>query len=718
MNRGWAFAVAICASLAAALGGAAMAGAAEAENPSIPDIPVLLRADTMKYDRELGIVTASGNVEVSQEDRVLLADTVSYNQREDILTASGNITILEPTGEVLFAEHLELTGDLKDGIIEDLRLLLSDSARVAAAGGRRSAGNLLVMRNAVYSPCNLCQEDPTRPPLWQLKAIKVVHDKRTKNIEYKDAWLEFAGVPVAYTPYLSQPDPSVKRRTGFLAPSFGSSSDLGFVLRTPYFVDIAPNMDATVSPILTTKGGGGAAGEYRHRLMDGEIDSSGSVVVDSEDEVRGHLFSEGRFHIDDTWRGGFDIERATDDTYLRRYEFSGERTLTSRLFAEGYRHRNYFAANAYAFQGLREDDDPGQTPLVMPMIDFNHVGEADRYGGRTSLDANLLALSRAEGTDSRRLSLEAGWRLPHVDSSGAIFELSSSLRGDLYHVNGLDRDEPQGRFSGITGRLVPRAALEGRFPVSRQQGTISQVIEPVVQFVVSPFGGNPNDVPNEDSRDFEFDDTNLFTANRFVGFDRVEGGPRVNYGVKWGVFGGTHGSTTLVIGQSYRFKTDDTFEQGSGLEDNASDVVAKLHVAPGSHLDIMYRTQLDDDNLEARRNELNLRLGPSALRLSADYLFFNGQQSSGFPDREEINFALNAQLTRRWRSKVSVVNDLDNEDGGLRSAGLSLTYEDECFVFSASAKRTFFQDRDLRPTDSVLLRLTFKTLGDVQTAVQ
>ena len=718
MNRGWAFAVAAYAFLAASLAAAPTARAAEAESSNIPDIPVLLRADAMNYDRELGIVTASGNVEVSQEDRVLLADTISFNQREDVLTASGNITIMEPTGDVLFAEHVELTGDLKDGIIEDLRVLLSDSARIAAAGGRRSGGNLLDMRNAVYSPCNLCPEDPTRPPLWQIKAAEVVHDQRTKNIEYKDAWLEFSGVPVAYTPYLSQPDPTVKRRTGFLVSGFGSSSDRGFVLRTPIFVDIAPNMDATVTPILTTKEGGGAAGEYRHRLTDGEMEFSGSIVVDSEDEVRGHLFSEGRFDIDETWRGGFDIERATDDTYLRRYDFSGERTLTSRLFVEGFRRHNYFGANAYAFQGLREDDDPGQTPLVLPMIDFNHVGEADRYGGRTSLDANLLALSRSQGTDSRRLSLEAGWRLPHVDPSGAVFELSTSLRGDLYHVNSLDRGDAQGKFSGITGRVVPQAALEGRFPVSRRRGAVSQVIEPVVQFVVSPFGGNPNEVPNEDSQDFEFDDTNLFTTNRFVGFDRVEGGPRVNYGVKWGVFGRTRGSTTLVIGQSYRFKADDTFEQGSGLEDNASDVVAKLHVSPGSELDIMYRTRLDNDNLEARRNEINMRLGPPALRLSADYLFFDGQRSSGFTEREEINFALNAQLTRRWRSSVSAVRDLSNENGGLRSAGLSLTYEDECLVFSANARRTFFQDRDLTPTDSVFVRLSFKTLGDVQTAVQ
>jgi len=714
MNKGWAFAIATYAILAASLAATPTAGAAGAE---FNDIPVLLRADTMNYDRELGIVTARGNVEVSKENRVLLADTISFNQRDDVLTASGNITIMEPTGDVLFAEHVELTGDLKNGVIEDLRALLSDSSRIAAAGARRSGGDLLEMRNAVYSPCKLCREDPTRPPLWQIKATKIVRDNRTKNIEYENAWLEFAGVPIAYTPYLSQPDPTVKRRTGFLAPGFGSSSDLGVVLKTPIFVDIAPNMDATLTPTLTSKGGIGGAGEYRHRLADGSVNISGSVISGSEDGVRGHLFSEGRLDFNETWRGGFDIERATDDTYLRRYNFSGEGALTSHLFAEGFRHRNYIGANAYAFQGLRKDDDPGQAPLLLPMLDFNHVGEADPYGGRTSLNANFLSLSRSEGTDSRRLSLEAGWLLPSIDSSGAVFELSTSLRGQLYQEDGQDRGNAQGKFSGATGRVIPQAAVEGRFPVFRRQGTVSQIIEPIVHLVVSPFGGNPNKIPNEDSQDFEFDDTNLFTTNRFTGLDRVESGPRVNYGVKWGLHGDSGGSTTFVIGQSYRFKADDTFEEGSGLEDNGSDVVAKLHVSPGNALEIMYRTRLAKDSLEARRNEINLQLGPPSLRLSADYLFFDGQQSSGFIEREELSFAVKAQLTRHWRSTVSAINDLNTDTGGLRSTKLSLTYEDECFVFTANAARTFFQDRDLTPASSVLIRLTFKTLGDAQAAV-
>lgn len=687
-----------------------------AQAPEIPDIPILLRANEIRYDRELGIVTASGRVEVSQAERVLLADSISYNQKEDVITASGNVTLLEPSGDVLFANYMQVTGDMKDGIIRDLRVRLSDNSRVAAAGGRRSGGQTLDMRKAVYSPCALCPDDPEDPPLWQVKAQQVLHDTRTHDVEYKDAWLEIEGVPVAYTPYLSHPDPTVRRRTGFLAPSFGSSSDLGFLLRTPFFWDIDAQKDATITPLVSTGGSVGAVGEYRHRLMDGEYDLTASVVNDPDGDVRGHLSGEGRYEFDETWRGGFDVERSTDDTYLRRYGFHSERTLTSRLFAEGFRRRNYFAANAFAFQGLQQNDDPGQTPLVLPLVEYNHVGEPDRLGGRTNIDANLLALTRTEGTDTRRLSLDAGWKLPHIDSSGLVFELSADLRGDVYHVNSLDREDGT-EFTGVSGRFLPQAALLASYPLVRARGGIAQVLEPKVQFVASPYGGNPDTIPNEDSQDLEFDDTNLFTTNRFTGLDRIETGPRINYGIEWGIFGRGGGRTSVVIGQSYRLKDDDTFPDDSGLGERLSDIVASLHAAPGEHFDLIYRTRLDKSNLEARRNEALLQVGPPSLRLGASYLFFDRQRGTGFPDRQEISASLAAQLTRYWRTRGSIVRDLA-DDGGLRSLGLAFIYEDECFEFWADARRTFFQDRDLEPTDSVIVRLVFKTLGDIETSVR
>ena len=220
----------------------------------------------------------------------------------------------------------------------------------------------------------------------------------------------------------------------------------------------------------------------------------------------------------------------------------------------------------------------------------------------------------------------------------------------------------------------------------------------------------------DDSVDVEFDDANLFVSNRFAGFDRVEGGPRVNYGVKWGVFGAGGGSTSVLVGQSFRFRKDSTFQSGTGLEKNLSDVVARIQVSPNKNLDLTYRTRLDSEDLSPARNEVALSAGVPALQLSADYVKFEREAGSEFGGREEVSGGVRMQLDRFWRTSLSGRYDL--EDGGnLRRLGLNLTYECECFVFSATITRSFFEDRDLKPDDAIILRLTFKTLGDVQTGI-
>jgi len=687
------------------------------EAPIHPDLPILLTADEMSYDTARGIVTARGNVEVSHDDRVLIANQMAYNQGSDLLTATGDVILMEPTGDVIFAHHMELTGNLKDGIIEDLRVILSDRSRFAANGARRSGGNELEMSRVVYSPCKLCPNEPTRPPLWQLKANKVLHDKGRQTIEYSDVWLELAGIPIAYSPYLSHPDPTVKRRSGFLAPRIVGSSRLGIMTQTPYFLNINPSSDLTVTPSYASKEGPLLAGEYRHHLQNGRVLLETSITQDSETDVRGHIKSEGRFDLNDTWRWGFNANGASDDTYLRTYGYGSESTLTTRFFSEGFRKRNYMAFNSYAFQGLRESDDTGETPFVLPMVDYNHVGEPDRLGGRPSLDVNLLALTRTSGMDTRRLSVKGGWRLPYVGPMGDVYALSTTLTGGLYHVDGLVRSGKTGTHSGFNGRLVPQLALDWRYPLVREEEEAYQLLEPIISTVVSPYGGNPDTVPNEDSLDFEFDATNLFSTNRFPGLDRIEGGPRINYGLKWGVFGRGGGTSTVLIGQSLRAKKDDTFVSGSGLEDQFSDIVSRVEIHPSNIFNFVYRARWNKDNLAARRNEVDVSAGPRSLRLNAGYLYFAAQENSGFAPREELSVALAAQLSRYWRSRISGIRDMTG-DGGMLSAGMGLTYEDECLVFTSELARTFFRDRDITPTDAIMFRVTFKTLGEIATAVQ
>ncbi|MDP6475461.1 MAG: LptA/OstA family protein, partial [Alphaproteobacteria bacterium] len=228
---------------------------------------VVMNADTLTYDEAQGLVSAAGNVEIAQGERLLIADSVTYDESRDIMTASGNVTLIEPGGEVMFADYLELSDEMRDGVIRNLRILLAEDTRIAANHARRSGGNRTEMSKAVFSPCKLCPLHPEEVPLWQIKAVRVVHDQQARDIAYYDAWLEMFGIPVLYTPYFEHPDPTVRRRSGFLAPTYGSSSTLGVQLTTPYFWNIAPHRDLTFKPKFTTDEGVVWGAEYRERIL-------------------------------------------------------------------------------------------------------------------------------------------------------------------------------------------------------------------------------------------------------------------------------------------------------------------------------------------------------------------------------------------------------------------------------------------------------------------
>ena len=679
------------------------------------DIPIAFSADELSIDHTLATVTARGRVEVNHRERTLFADTIFYDQNADVLTATGNITLLEPGGDVIFARRMEITGDLRDGVVSDIGVILSDSSLLAARDGSRS-GDDLNLRNAVYSPCRLCKEDPERPPLWQIKAVRVVHDKSRKTVRYSDAWVELLGIPVLYTPYLSHPDPTVERESGLLAPQFGASSDLGFTAKVPYFQVINTQSDATITPVYYTKSGPALEVAYRHRFFDGEAHLNGSILTDDKKGIRGHFHADARFDLDRTWRWGFEATLVSDDNYLRQYNFPvPDDTLTTRPYIEGFRGQNYTRIEAIHFRGLQSDDNIDETPLVLPMASFHHVGQTDRFGGQFVLDADIVSLMRAKGTDSTRVSLHPGWQNRYISPGGGVYGLSLNLKGDLYYTKDQDVVGETTGLDGVAGRLFPQAKIDWRLPLVRQGRTIYQIVEPIVSVVLAPNGSNPPDIPNEDSLDPVFSEVSLFNANRFAGTDRVDSGSRVDYGLHWGLVGKNNGRTDILIGQSIRFRDSTAFAAGSGLENRVSDFVGRLSAAPTPYLNIDYRTQFNTSKALFRRNEVLAKIGIPAFSIRADYRQIDALGSNEFMGRKDISLGFSSQLSRTWHLSGSALHDLAN--GETRDFDLGLVYEDECFIVATSLNRSFFRDRDLTPTDTIMVRISLKTLGDFQASV-
>jgi LPS-assembly protein len=714
--------------------GVATAAPGQAQAPTTKDEkqPVLLSADQVTFDEQQGLVTARGNVELSQNLRTMRADAITYNRRTKVVTATGNIRIVEPSGDILFADYAELTDDMRDAFVENLRVLMTDNARIAGNEAERRGERILRINRGVYSPCELCPTDPTRPPLWQIRAVRIVHDKEEHEVRYKDAVLEMFGVPVAYTPYLSQPDATVDRKTGFLTPLVGVSSELGIFIRPRYYIDIAPDQDATVEVGGFSKQGLLLGGEYRKRFERGSLTLSGSgtqgelpngldnPAAPREKKMRGHLFAKGLFEIDEAWRAGFDVRRASDETYLRKYYDFREDFLTSRAFVEGFRGRNYAAVNAYSWQDLRYRN-PVEEPIVGPLAVYSALGEpGSLFGGRWSLDSGFLSLYRNTGTSTRRFHVQPGWRREVVSNIGFVTTFDLSVLVSAHNASHYDRPDTAPIERGPTSRfrLFPQGQVTVRYPFVRYGESSQQLVEPIVAFSAAPRATNDPAIPNEDSLDVEFDQANLFMPNRFAGIDRLEGGMRVTYGLRTAIYGNRQGSASLFLGQSYRFNRDTTFPAGSGLEERRSDYVGRLDLSPAPWLDVNYGFRVDQESLRVRRHSLTASAGAPVLRLSTAYTYLD-QTTDRFAvqrsELEQASIGISSQFAPRWSVGINHIQSLRPAPGPRATLGV-LTYQDECFTFQTIARRDFTNVvGDVKDGNTLYFRLVFKNLGEFRT---
>jgi LPS-assembly protein len=678
--------------------------------------PVTFTAGEVVYDENRDLVIARGGVEAWQGDRVLRAQEVTFHRATGRATARGDVVLMEPDGQVFFANEAELTEDLRDGVIRDLRALLAEGGRLAATGAVRSGGRVTEMARAVYSTCNSCRENPERAPLWQLRADRVIHDEQEKIVEYFDATMQIAGVPVMYFPYFWHADPSVKRKSGLLFPDFGLSSFLGTFYRHPYYWVISPSSDATIAPMITSKKGAVLFGEYRKRFNSGFATAGGSFTYDpDETRWRGYGTSTGRFSIDDTWRAGWDVQRVSDKDYLRRYRVGVNEALTvltSTPFVEGFGQRFYVRGDANFYQGLASETVQRRTPMVLPRIYGEMFDVEDGFGGLWRGDFGVFATTRSSGTDTRRLASQLGWSMPFVGAAGDLWTVEANLDMLGYQVGGNPASTPvPGGETGTYGRAHPQVALTWRWPLLRPGGSWgSQLIEPILQAVAGPNTGNDPAIPNEDSVDLEFTDAYLFGFNRFPGRDRLDGGLRVNAGLRgaWFIEGVT---VEGLFGQAWRARADDLYPEGSGLEGRRSDYVARLSVAPTRYLTFSYRTRLDRDDFSGQLNDVSATFGAAGRYITLSYLTAPAQPTALQPrDRREIGGTLSGRIYGNWSGFVGARRDLENEAMVQSYAGLR--YEDECFAFVATYLRRFDQTATDDAGTDLVFKIVFKTVGE------
>ena len=727
-------------------------------------LPMNVQGDQLVYDTAGKRVVARGNVEIFYNDYILTADEVIYDQSAGTLTAIGNVTLKEPQGNIVRADRYTLTDDFRDGFVQSLSVVTKDDTKISAERATRREGNVTEFQNGKFTPC---KSDGNTPPLWCISAARIIHDKEAATISYQDAYFEIFGQPVFYLPYFQHADPSVKRKSGFLAPEFGQSSNLGFITGIPYYFALAPNADFTFTPLYLSEQGVLWKGEWRHRLENGQysveiagIDQngnnlSGTAAQNQElDGWRGSVETKGLFSLSSWWKFGWDATLESDDEFRRFYKLDSI-LLTDRVnqvFLTGQSDHNYFSAKLYHFGGLLLSDNAQSESYTHPIIDHNYVFADPILGGELKWDTNLLSFTRVDGATQfaastptlvgdqsiNRVTTELKWRRRFTDTIGITYTPFANLRGDAYQFDNFTDPEsvvlnPDGTVntsslvsSDTTFRGIAAGGATVSYPWVANTASASHIIEPIGQIIARQESVTQRRLPDEDARSLVFDDTNLFEVSKFSGLDRTEMGTRVNAGLQYTFQANNGGYARFLAGQSFHLSGDNVYANPgrddagnfvysptSGLETSRSDYVLGAYVAPTDSFRLISQSRFNESDLALRREDVGAQVTYGPFMVSTTYAYAAEDPELGVKtSQQDIYTTALVRLTDNWSIGGGVRYDID-ESRTLQDS-FQLKYADECFVLTATYSELYYNSATIDDDRTLLLRFELKHLGEFQ----
>ncbi|MBE0454085.1 LPS-assembly protein LptD [Roseovarius autotrophicus] len=669
--------------------------------------PAMLVADeiTMTGDERL---IARGNVEALYQGRRLTAHEIVYDRAADRLTITGPLSLSEGTETVILADSAALDRDLSDGILRGARIVMHDQLQLAAHQMRRTDARLNELYKATVTSCRVCETG--RPPLWQIRAERLVHDEDKNRLYFYNAQFRVLDTPVFYLPRLSLPDGSVTRATGFLTPSVVNSSLLGTGVRVPYFITLGDHRDLTIAPFYATNSRRLEL-RYRQAFRSGDIEVKGAVAEDdfSSKDTRGYLFATGRFDLPRDFVLRFGIEYSSDDTFLVDHDFSDKDRLQSGVSIERARRDDYARMAVDHFRSLRVDEQNSTMPSLAANAEYQRRMFPGMIGGELRLTALAHGHARrsdlsidgpdpdtfADGRDLARFTAEAEWLRQWILPAGVVAQVQTGLALDHFELRQIGQTaRPQAT------EVTPHAALRLRWPLQKMAPDgVAHVIEPVMQLAWSG-GSNPN-IPNDENTAISFDEGNLFNVSRFVAPDRRERGLSAAYGVSYARIDPTGWEGRLALGQVYREDRlrepggMSSFTTSSGLSGQMSDLLIAGQFRNQSGLVITARGLFDDmfevTRAEARGSWRNARtnIGATYIWMEKDVRENRDSTISEWAIDGSYRFADHWTASGEWR--------FDTTDQRSIRAGTGLTYTNECVDITFSVSRRFTSSTILEP---------------------
>lgn len=681
-----------------------------------PEDLTTLVADVVRIEGE-DVLIAEGNVEVYARGARLRADRLTYDRTKDRLWIEGPIELQDESGTVLLADTAELTPDMTEGILTGARIILNQQLQIAGAEAIRRQDRFTDLKRVVASSCEVCEGGG--PPLWEIRASRVIHDELNHQIYFYNARFRIAGIPVFYAPTLRVPDGTEPRVRGFLTPSFYSSNQLGNGLKLPYFIPLGDHADLTVTPFFTSDYTRTLEGRYRQAFAKGDLVVNGAISRDSilPDQTRGYAIANGTFTIPNDFLLLFTLEGVSDNAYLQDYGYSEQDYLTNAVGILRTRQDERIEANLIASQSLRADIDTSRAPdleadgrwdrrrsegVLGGWLDFNLVAHAHQLNSLEDVDS--------DGDELGQFRATGGWTRNWTGPVGLRFNATGRLNADMLQITN-DPNYPEFQTA-----LTPQAAATLSWPLFKATGNgVRHLLEPVAQLAWT--ADNTIDAPNVDSTEVALDTGNLLSLNRFPGLNRYEEGARANLALRWTRYNPEAWTYGLTAGQVVHFDATDQFDFSTGLSGRTSNWLGQVDIGFTDKL-ALRSVVLLDSSLEPTTNETRLAFNAWNLLLSSNYIWQRADVTEALDDDDlsAIGAAASYVLNDTWSANAEVRRDFTAEKTTYREVGLG--YQNECVRVDLSVTQKFRATVDEEPITSYQFSVELAGFGSGANAVR
>ncbi len=681
------------------------------------DRPISFEADQVTVNKDTGKMLATGNVVLRQTGTELIADEVTYDQKLDKAVARGNVFMISEDGTERRADFMTLDTEFTHIVAENLRTRFKDGSFFVADESDTITGDRSIFSPSRFSPCN-CDVEAGEKPSWDVRASSSIHNEKTQTITHRNVRMHVLNLPLLYLPYLAHPDWTVRRRSGFLAPSLAINSDLGITPAVPYFKVIDDTSDLRFTTYKYQYRGVALRSDFRKRWDDADLDVTvlnGNVsTYKRERENVAAIDATFKTTIGADWDISARIKRASQDTFMRRYKFDSATTLKSSLTAERLKNNRYYMVKASDLQGLNSGDTPEIEPVILPSVFYEKYqgGWTPEQKIRTEISA--IQLDNDEGYDLARWSGVA--EISEQNIVGAfVNSYKANATASFYSLH--TKPDSATTKLGDFGQINPSLSLATRLPLSVTIGKNTTIFEPKAQVVWVGGTDRTQEIPNRDASDYRIDEANLFLLNRYQGKDYVLPGTRADLGVSGVTNDRTFGKLTGFIGLSRRISGKPSAGLAPEQGDIYSDYVASLSIIPSEKISANWsgRMSSHDFTLNESKTDISTVLGDLSVSFEHNQLA-KAYFADSTDDREEVVLRANVLLSQGWSASANQNWDLSAGKENRQKTNASLIWNggiQDCVTLRIDYSRDATKDRDVSRSDEIKFTFGFKYLGAI-----